>query len=224
MRGMGNTMMSKFLKYWKDYNLVLAFGVILDPRYKLAFVKFCYEKLGEEYTSKPKAIMDDLEMLFKEYKTQSSTLPSQNVVHMASPSIPLDSHTAGFYASNINQNTSTRSELELYLADPLIPAYADIDGVPTLLPFEVLQYWKDHQFRYPQLSRMAKDVLSIPISSVASESSFSLGGRILSKWRTSILSDTLEAVVTTRNWMHGYKMDEDNEDAEYDGEEVKLVD
>ncbi|CAI0461269.1 unnamed protein product, partial [Linum tenue] len=53
---------------------------------------------------------------------------------------------------------------------------------------------------------------------------FSLGGRILSKWRTSILSDTLEAVVTTRNWMHGYKMDEDNEDAEYDGEEVKLVD
>ncbi|CAL1389816.1 unnamed protein product [Linum trigynum] len=154
MRGMGNTMMSKFLKYWKDYNLVLAFGVILDPRYKLAFVKFCYEKLGEEYTLKPKAIMDDLELLFKEYKTQSSTLPSQSVVHMASLSVPLDSHT---------------------------------------------------------------DV-------IASESSFSLGGRILSKWRTSILSDTLEAVMTTRNWMHGYKMDEDNEDAEYDGEELKLVD
>ncbi|CAL1388891.1 unnamed protein product [Linum trigynum] len=174
MRDMGNTMMSKFLKYWKDYNLVLAFCIILDPRYKLAFVKFCYEKLGEEYTSKPKAIMDDLELLFKEYKTQS-----QSVVHMASLSIPLDNHTAGFYASIINQNTSTRSELELYLADPLNPAYADI---------------------------------------VASESSFSLGGRILSTWRTSISSDTLEAVVTTRNWMHGYKMD-----AEYDGEEVKLV-
>ncbi|CAL1380414.1 unnamed protein product [Linum trigynum] len=195
MRDMGNTMMSKFLKYWKDYNLVLAFGVILDPRYKLAFVKFCYEKLAEEYTSNSKAIMDDLELLFKEYKTQSSTLPSQSVVHMASPSIPLDSHTAGFYASNINQNTSTRSNIA-----------------------------RDHQFRYPQLSRKAKDVLSIPISSVASELSFSLGGRILSKWRTSILSDTLEAVVTTRNWMHRYKMDEDDEDAEYDGEEVKLVD
>ncbi|CAI0380686.1 unnamed protein product, partial [Linum tenue] len=56
-----------------------------------------------------------------------------------------------------------------------------------------------------------------------SESSFSLGGRILTTWRTSILSDTLEAVVTTRNWIRGYQMDDDDEDTRDDGEEVKLL-
>ncbi|CAL1354099.1 unnamed protein product [Linum trigynum] len=223
IRAMANAMMLKFLKYWKDYNLVLAFGVILDPRYKVAFVNYCYEKLGGEYVSKVEDVVDDLELLLEEYKNQSATSATQSGVSMTSPSVPLDNYTAGFYASNINHNTSTSSELQLYLADPLIPAFGDIDGVSKLLPFDVLQYWKDHQFRFPHLSKMAKDVLSIPITSVASESSFSLGGRILTKWRTSILSDTLEAVVTTRNWIRGYQMDDDDEDTRDDGEEVKLL-
>ncbi|CAN0873437.1 Putative AC transposase [Linum grandiflorum] len=54
---------------------------------------------------------------------------------------------------------------------------------------------------------MARDILAIPITSVASESSFSLGGRVLTKWRTCILSDTLEAIMTARNWLYGYEMD-----------------
>ncbi|CAN1820453.1 hypothetical protein LINPERHAP1_LOCUS29107 [Linum perenne] len=30
----------------------------------------------------------------------------------------------------------------------------------------------------------------------------SLGGRVLSKWRTCSLSNTLEALMTTRNWLY----------------------
>ncbi|CAN1132608.1 hypothetical protein LINPERPRIM_LOCUS30168 [Linum perenne] len=60
-------------------------------------------------------------------------------------------------------------------------------------------------------------------SYVASESSFSLGGRVLNKWRTCILSDTLEALMTTRNWLHGYTMDEDEENVEANGEDVSLA-
>ncbi|CAN1261963.1 Putative AC transposase [Linum perenne] len=53
---------------------------------------------------------------------------------------------------------------------------------------------------------MARDILAIPTTSVASESSFSLGGRVLSKWRTCIHFYTLEALMTTRNWLYGYKI------------------
>ncbi|CAN0875006.1 Putative AC9 transposase [Linum grandiflorum] len=53
---------------------------------------------------------------------------------------------------------------------------------------------------------MARDILSISITSVVSESSFSLGGRVHNKWRTCILSDTLKALMTTRNWLYGYKI------------------
>ncbi|CAN1172166.1 hypothetical protein LINPERPRIM_LOCUS30903 [Linum perenne] len=54
---------------------------------------------------------------------------------------------------------------------------------------------------------MARDILAIPITLVALESSFSLGGsRVLSKWRTCILSDTLETLMTTLNWLYQYKI------------------
>ena len=41
---------------------------------------------------------------------------------------------------------------------------------------DILSCWKGNQFRYPKLAAMVRDVLSIPISTVASESTFSVRG------------------------------------------------
>jgi hypothetical protein len=41
---------------------------------------------------------------------------------------------------------------------------------------DILSFWKGNQFQYPELATMVRDVLSIPISIVASESTFSVGG------------------------------------------------
>ena len=77
--------------------------------------------------------------------------------------------------------------------------------------FDVLQYWKSEVERYPTLARVARDVLAIPITSVASESSFSMGGRILTKYRGALLPKNVEMLVTTQNWCLGYdtEIDED---------------
>lgn len=48
---------------------------------------------------------------------------------------------------------------------------------------------------------MARDVLAIPITTVASESAFSTGGRILDDFRTSLTPFMLEALVCTQNWL-----------------------
>ncbi len=45
-------MNEKFHKYWENFSVVLSFAVVLDPRYKLAFLKYCYEKLGIAHASK----------------------------------------------------------------------------------------------------------------------------------------------------------------------------
>jgi hAT family protein len=60
--------------------------------------------------------------------------------------------------------------------------------------FEILTWWKDQAKRYPILQKMVKDVLAIPISTVASESAFSTSGRILDDFRISLTPRMAEAL------------------------------
>jgi hypothetical protein len=63
-------------------------------------------------------------------------------------------------------NPSRRSEVDMYLEDALVPLR---EGES----FDVLKWWKRNLENYPVLAKMAHDFLAIPLSSVASESTFS---------------------------------------------------
>lgn len=91
---------------------------------------------------------------------------------------------------------SEKSQLELYLEDEIIDQRKDLD---------ILQYWKGYELRYPDLARMAKDILAIPLSTVASEGTFSIGGKILDKYRNCLKSDIVEALVCSRDWLFDIK-------------------
>ena len=45
--------------------------------------------------------------------------------------------------------------------------------------FNILEWWKANAPKLPTLAKMARDVLTVPATTVASESTFSVGGRVL---------------------------------------------
>ena len=89
----------------------------------------------------------------------------------------------------------TKLELDKYLDEELL------DSIPE---FDILAFWKMHTSKYPILAELAKDILAIPVSTVASESTFSTGGRFLSPHRSKFLPDTLQALMCAQNWIWAY--------------------
>ena len=55
--------------------------------------------------------------------------------------------------------------------------------------------------KYPVLSKMARDVLAIPASTVPSESAFSTGGRVVSDYRSRLGCSTVEMQICLQDWL-----------------------
>jgi hypothetical protein len=91
-------------------------------------------------------------------------------------------------------NSTVKSELDKYLLE---------DNEEDKKGFDILKYWKDNATRLPIMSRMARDLLAIPISSVASESAFSAGGRTLDEFRSSLTPAMVERLICTNDWIRG---------------------
>jgi len=67
--------------------------------------------------------------------------------------------------------------------------------------FNILAWWQMNSAEYPTLSRMVRDILAVPASTVASESAFSTGSRVLSDFRSRMTPETVEALVCLQDWI-----------------------
>jgi len=67
------------------------------------------------------------------------------------------------WCQHLNNNVELLSELDRYLNERPIQLYEE---------FDILNWWMIHTPVYPILSRIARDVLAVPASTIASESVF----------------------------------------------------
>ncbi|KAL4566104.1 hypothetical protein LXL04_030214 [Taraxacum kok-saghyz] len=189
----------------------------MDPRYKLQYVEFTYKKLyGSSFAVHSDRLREKLHDLFSEYITEplmssrTSTIPAaatrdtSKVVHENKDTVLTKSMRDMLKEFKAYESTesvlSQKSQLEMYLDEPRSDIGEDLD---------VLSFWKAHQYRYPELALMARDILSIPVSTVASESAFSNGGRVLDQYRSSLDHDIVEALICSKYWLFGIKGDEE---------------
>ncbi|KAL4191417.1 hypothetical protein AMTRI_Chr07g29800 [Amborella trichopoda] len=68
--------------------------------------------------------------------------------------------------------------------------------------FNILKWWELNAPKFANLSKMARDVLVILVSTVALESSFSTVGRILAEYRSSLKPETVQALMCAQDWLH----------------------
>ncbi|KAK8936844.1 hypothetical protein KSP39_PZI012699 [Platanthera zijinensis] len=66
--------------------------------------------------------------------------------------------------------------------------------------FDALVWWKENSMTYRILSKMARDILAIPITTVASEATFSAGSRIIDTYRASLAPETVQILICGGDW------------------------
>ncbi|XP_022894049.1 zinc finger BED domain-containing protein RICESLEEPER 2-like [Olea europaea var. sylvestris] len=192
LSSIANSMKIKFDKYWgkvDKMNKILIVAVVLDPRYKLEFVVHC---IGILYDSvKVEATKNEvMKLLYALYNQQKGWQRSNNG--------PSGSGNGGDESNDGKLKTtkmdfSGKDEVQRYLMESTEDASDE--------NFDILNWWKINKSIFEILSEVARDVLVIPVSTVASESAFSTGGRILDPFRSSLTPKTVEALICTQNWL-----------------------
>lgn len=66
--------------------------------------------------------------------------------------------------------------------------------------FKPFSWWQEHEMEYPNLSRMASDLLSIPTMSAETERSFSSAGKMVTPLRTRLDRHTIGMAQSMRSW------------------------
>ncbi|XP_040997178.1 zinc finger BED domain-containing protein DAYSLEEPER-like [Juglans microcarpa x Juglans regia] len=90
-----------------------------------------------------------------------------------------------------SMSTAT-DELTQYLSEP-----------PAPIPTDVLEWWKVNSTRYPRLSVMARDFLTVQATSVAPEDLFCSKGDEIEKQRFCMPHDSAQALLCIRSWTQG---------------------
>ena len=100
------------------------------------------------------------------------------------------SNSFSFRESSYNLN-----ELTMYLGSDHVPISDDEEDA-----FGLLAWWKSFENKFPVLSAIARDILTIPASTVASEQAFSASGRLINPRRIMLQEETVETCMCLRDW------------------------
>ena len=107
------------------------------------------------------------------------------------PSMKMDPWAAWDRQLSHDLQSQKTTELDRYLEE---------NPVPRSSEFDILKWWMGNAVKYPTLACIARDLLAIPASSVASESAFSTSKKIINDFRSSLLPETVEALICTQDW------------------------
>ncbi|OMO96970.1 hypothetical protein CCACVL1_04732 [Corchorus capsularis] len=204
-RSMAREMYEKYDKYWGQIdktNMLVYVSAVIDPRKKLKFVTFCIQSMyaTDKASSLLAGINEALKDIFEDYVkvlNPAATSSQSSQVQQSSLMEEDDDYDAmAEFQKHQMESGGDELKTELYIYLQEEPEVQKKDG-----DFDVLIWWKLNSPRFPILSSLAKDVLAIPVSTVASESTFSTGGRVFDPYRSSLTPKLVQALICAQDWL-----------------------
>ena len=201
VKTMASSMLQKFDKYWSGCHIVMAIAAIFDPRYKIKILEFYFPLMyGSEASNEIEKIRGMCYELLSEYQSKSNLGQKTSSYGTSSGSTLLELNydeqdplsKFDLFVHSTTGESHTKSELDYYLEESILPRNSN---------FDVLSWWKTNGIKYPTLQMIVRDIYAIPIFTVASESAFSTSGRVVSKHRSRLHSNTLEALMCAQSWL-----------------------
>jgi hypothetical protein len=206
-------MKTKFAKYWNRISMMYSFAFFLDPRAKMrGFHKALtlisnltstdyanyYESVRAQLTTvftnydlrfggqNPHQKQAPLDGAGKKRKAWWKIYGSDAVGGVSDPSSTPKPCTPRSSTSTNSFLFESQSELLSCLDSDPVSEYDD--------DFNILSWCRDHRRAYPILSILAKDVMIVHVSTISSESTFSLVGKVIEERQRSLTSDMVEMI------------------------------
>ncbi|XP_050204347.1 zinc finger BED domain-containing protein RICESLEEPER 2-like [Mercurialis annua] len=189
-----------------NINPMLFVAIVLDPRYKLVNMKYCFDQIYDSARAKQMSqrVEDTLTRMYDHYRLLSSNAhllaKSSNA---ASNETSSDELEEGRFTVNTMKREYRRylKEKREKLANSDVLRYLSVDCETMDDHFDILEWWKVNTPKYPVLSQIARDVLAIPVSTVSLESAFKMDNHVLDPFRSSLPPLMLEALMCGQNWL-----------------------
>ncbi|XP_059429102.1 zinc finger BED domain-containing protein RICESLEEPER 2-like [Corylus avellana] len=215
IRLMTTKMAAKFDKYWGDSNLLMSLAAIFDPRYNIKLINLFFPIIypGAEASTHIHNVLTIPQELFELYVYTHNAFILQETTQVNASSsssaivrdvVPKVSLGRSRYFEHIRSSDTIRpikTYLHVYLEEDVYISDKNENRDDMEIDFEVLACWNYNALKYRILSKMARDILAVPISTVASESSFSAGGRVIEPHRASLSIETVLMLLCDSDWM-----------------------
>ncbi|XP_020596430.1 zinc finger BED domain-containing protein RICESLEEPER 2-like [Phalaenopsis equestris] len=215
---LASQMLKSFEPYWDANIMILAIASILDPRYKMRSVEYFFKNIyiGDfEAKIKVEGIFSCLRDLYSEYVVHSAKSRNGQALlcytsgnsgcpglergaigcsQSFSSHFTLSDTRRGLdqYLQQTMSSQSIKSDFDLYLEEAV---YIYKDGPDD--SFNVLTWWMLNAAKFPILSLVARDILSIPLGNVTKR----IEDRPLSLYLRSFDPVSLQSMVCAQDWL-----------------------
>jgi hypothetical protein len=186
-------MKTKFKKYWTDVHGFMELTTVLDPRYKQKFMKAFYSTMyGEESAvietevARVRSLLYDLVLEYQGSMESIATTDGvgasrKNVVHNEGDDLVFGLFDKFLSEEPDDSLSYVRIELDLYLEELTLPRTQELD---------IIHWWEYAGIKYPTLRKIAWDIMTIPVTTMTSESIFNTGERVISPHQSRLALKT----------------------------------